>query len=107
MVSKDTASKTFHELMALGFITLAEESDWFNGEAREYRLTWMSMNGREPTDEWASVNVAESGQKDGQPERRPPSRTDRPVRRTVNRKPTIQQQKNRALDANAEPERPV
>lgn len=51
-VSLGTAAKAFHELAEHGFIKCVAESDWFNGKAREWQLTWMPNNGREPTDEW-------------------------------------------------------
>jgi|GEM_PF-417039 len=52
-VSKGTASKAFKELWEHGFLQCVNESDWMNGKAREWRLTWMEFQGREPTDEWA------------------------------------------------------
>ena len=51
-VSKSTASTTFHELVDHGFINRVGASDWLNGKARTYRLTWLSHDGREPTNEW-------------------------------------------------------
>jgi len=51
-VSAGTASKAFKELEEHGFIQMAEEGDWLNGKAREWRLTWLTANGREPTNDW-------------------------------------------------------
>ena len=53
-VSKDTGARALRELVEAQFIVVAEESDWLNGRAREYRLTWQPPDGlqREPTDEW-------------------------------------------------------
>jgi len=53
-VSKGTACKAFDELEEHGFIQMAEECNWFNGKAREWRLTWQASYGREPTNEWRS-----------------------------------------------------
>jgi DNA-binding transcriptional MocR family regulator len=49
-----TASRAFHELADHGFIERVGASDWLNGKARTYRLTWLSHDGREPTNEWVS-----------------------------------------------------
>lgn len=51
-VSVGTATGAFKTLEAHGFIRMVEEGDWMSGQAREWRLTWMSSNGREPTNEW-------------------------------------------------------
>ena len=51
-VSAGTATASFRDLESHGFIRMAEESDWLNGKAREWRLTWMTSNSREPTNEW-------------------------------------------------------
>lgn len=50
--SMGTASRVFHELVDHGFIERVGASDWLNGKARTYRLTWLSHDGREPTNEW-------------------------------------------------------
>jgi len=58
-VSIGTASKAFKELEEHGFIRMAEESIWYGGrssKAREWRLTWLTSNGREPTNQWMSWN---------------------------------------------------
>lgn len=51
-VGNGTATRAFKELEEHGFIQMAEESDWLNGKAREWRLTWLASRGREPTYEW-------------------------------------------------------
>ena len=51
-MSHPTVCKAFQELMDKGFIELIGLHDWMNGKAREWRLTWLPFNGREPTDEW-------------------------------------------------------
>ena len=53
-VSKDSGARALRELVKAQFLLVAEESDWLNGRAREYRLTWQPPDGlqREPTDEW-------------------------------------------------------
>lgn len=56
-VSQATACRAFSELLRAGFIVLVQESDWLNGQAREYRLSWNSVNGREPTDDWRDASA--------------------------------------------------
>lgn len=51
-VSKNTACRAFQELSDSKFIVCINESDWLNGKAREWRLTWLSSNDKEPTNEW-------------------------------------------------------
>lgn len=51
-VSRNTAAMAFRELADHGFITCVEQSDWLNGRARVYKLTWISQNGREPSNNW-------------------------------------------------------
>jgi len=51
-VSTGTACKAFNELIEHGFIQVDEYSDWANGKAREWRLTWLTSSRREPTNEW-------------------------------------------------------
>jgi DNA-binding transcriptional MocR family regulator len=67
--SQMTVVRAFQEAQELGFLRLANESDWINGKAREWTLTWMSYNGREPSADWLEVseklgptNHLESGQ---------------------------------------------
>jgi hypothetical protein len=52
-----TASRSFHELVEHGFIQRVAASDWLNGKARTYRLTWLSHDGREPTNDWMKWSV--------------------------------------------------
>jgi len=79
-VSAGTASKAFKELEEHGFIQMAEESDWQNGRAREWRLTWLTANGREPTNEWKAWVKSNSrfSQSNGQPVNRSASVTVTP-----------------------------
>ena len=51
-VSKATADKVFYELASHGFIRLIRSESWQERKAREWALTWESMNNREPTNEW-------------------------------------------------------
>lgn len=47
-----TIAKYFLILLKRGFIELSMEGDHTKGKAREWRLTFESCNGHEPTDEW-------------------------------------------------------
>ena len=51
-VSENTATKAFHELAEHGFIALAKGHMWMERRTREWRLTIMECNEREPTDDW-------------------------------------------------------
>lgn len=52
-VTTKTVSPAFAELIEKGFIELCLDSDYSNGKAREYRLTFEPFaDGREPSDEW-------------------------------------------------------
>ena len=53
-VNKDTAGKALKRLEQVGLIRMVDESDWYRGAARSYRLTFMKYQGRQPTDEWAA-----------------------------------------------------
>jgi len=88
-VSAGTASKAFKELEEHGFIQMAEECDWLNGKAREWRLTWLTANGREPTNEWKAWELSNPAfsQSNGQAPNRSASVTaapKRPIPRTKN-----------------------
>jgi len=50
--SLTTASRSFHELAEHGFIKRVGAEDWMNGKARTYELTWLSNNGKEPSNDW-------------------------------------------------------
>lgn len=50
--SPATAGRLFDELNNHGFITLANESDWLNGKAREWTLNWKPQGKRQPSNEW-------------------------------------------------------
>jgi len=47
-----TSGNAFKELVDHNFIRCVDESDWFNGKARVWRLSWLANKGREPTNEW-------------------------------------------------------
>ena len=97
--TKDASSsgaRALAELVEQRFLVVAEESDWLNGRAREYRLTWQPPDGhlREPTDDWRQQQPTEkksqSHQRDGPALNRPTSGTvatrppsDRPTSGTV------------------------
>jgi len=51
-VGKSTAARALKDLSAKGFIFPVDESNWFNGTARSYRLTWQPYKGHEATNEW-------------------------------------------------------
>ena len=51
-VANGTAANAFSELDDHGFVKCVCESDWFSGMAREWRLSWLSYNGKEPSNEW-------------------------------------------------------
>jgi DNA-binding MarR family transcriptional regulator len=52
-INKDTAAKSLKRLAEVGFIEVVEESNWINGRARIYRLTFKPYKGRNPSDEWS------------------------------------------------------
>ncbi len=54
-VGKPTASRIMHELRDAGFLVLENEYDFINGQAREYRMTWLPDRGKEPTNEWMKI----------------------------------------------------
>lgn len=51
-ISKPTAIKAFTELVEHGFIVLTNGERWQERKAREWRLTVMPCNGRQPSNEW-------------------------------------------------------
>lgn len=53
-INKDTAGRALKRLEQVGLIRVVDESDWYRGRARSYRLTFMAYQGRQPTDEWAA-----------------------------------------------------
>ncbi len=55
-VSKPTAIRAFNELAEHGFIVLVNGERWQERKAREWRLTIMPCNGREPSNEWEQWN---------------------------------------------------
>lgn len=55
-VNADTARKAFHVLENRGFIKLINGHLWQQRKARTWRLTFMSYNNREPTDDWAAYS---------------------------------------------------
>lgn len=54
--AENTARDAFRELEKTGFIERILEGNWLKGNAREWRLTYQSYKGREPTNEWRSYN---------------------------------------------------
>lgn len=91
-----SGARALAELVQAQFIVITDESNWQNGKARAYRLTWQPPDGllREPTDEWRHGRLATarhtSHQQDGRGSNRPTSRTvgtrppsNRPTSRTV------------------------
>lgn len=56
-ISRNTAAKAFLELTDHGFITCVEQSDWLNGKARVYKLTWVSPNGGAPSNLWKKCKI--------------------------------------------------
>ena len=53
-INKDTAGRALRKLETVGLIRMVDESDWYHGTARSYRLTFMTYQGKQPTDEWAA-----------------------------------------------------
>ena len=53
-INKDTAGRALKRLGKVGLIEMVDESDWYRGLARSYRLTFMTYRGRQPTDQWAA-----------------------------------------------------
>ena len=51
-INKDTAGRALKRLDKVGLIQMVDESDWYQGTARSYRLTFMTYQRRQPTDEW-------------------------------------------------------
>lgn len=51
-VSNGHAAKALNEFIEHGFIKCVDESDWYNGKARVWCLTWLSVNKKEPDNEW-------------------------------------------------------
>ena len=54
-VSKDSAAQALRGLVRSGFIQIIDESSWFDGKSRSYRLTFKPYKGRAPTDEWSTL----------------------------------------------------
>jgi len=77
-VSKSAAAQAFLELREHGFIRVVDESDWQNGKARTYSLTWLSHGLHEPANDWLNwepkLNHTSTGA-DGQHSNRPLGRT--------------------------------
>lgn len=60
-VNKDTAARAFHELAEHGFIRLKGVELWQERRAREWCLTIMENNGRNPSDEWRDWRPSDKG----------------------------------------------
>lgn len=63
--STTPGERALAELESAGFIRLIAESTFLGRKSREWALTWESLNGHEPSDEWLSVPA----------EKNPPSAT--------------------------------
>jgi len=50
--SKEPVSRAFYELADHGFLKPMKDAYWTERAAREWALTFESLNGREPTDDW-------------------------------------------------------
>ena len=50
--SKESVSRAFYELAEHGFLKPMKDAYWIERMAREWTLTFESLNGREPTDDW-------------------------------------------------------
>ncbi|MCF7996175.1 MAG: hypothetical protein K9L32_01405 [Chromatiaceae bacterium] len=85
--SKTGGARALNELVETQFLVITDESNWQNGLARSYRLTWQPADGllREPTDDWRQGRLATarptSHQRDG-------PTLNRSTRGTVPTKPT-------------------
>ena len=51
-IAVNTANKAFVDLVEHGFIVCIDDYDWYNGKARVWRLTWLTNNKSEPTEEY-------------------------------------------------------
>lgn len=51
-VSEPTAIKAFEELATHGFIRLKNHENWMERKAREWELTMLQVNNREPRNDW-------------------------------------------------------
>lgn len=51
-VSEPTAIKAFEELATHGFIRLKNHENWMERKAREWELTMLQVNNREPSNDW-------------------------------------------------------
>ena len=47
-VTDKVASRSFYELSEHGFIKLINYEDWYNSKAREWAITFLPVNNREP-----------------------------------------------------------
>ena len=56
-VNKDSAAQALKGLVQAEFIQIVDESSWFDGKSRSYRLTFTPCFGRPPTDEWARHQI--------------------------------------------------
>lgn len=59
-IGKSKAARALKEVQDHGFVRCVEESDWLNGQARVYQLTWMTESSRAPPDDWKNWPFGES-----------------------------------------------
>jgi hypothetical protein len=56
-INKDTAAKALRILEQQGFIRVVDESSWFYGKSRSYRLTFKEFNRRPATNDWETQQI--------------------------------------------------
>jgi hypothetical protein len=56
-INKDTAAKALRILEQHGFIRVVDESSWFYGKSRSYRLTFKEFNRRPATNDWEMQQI--------------------------------------------------
>lgn len=86
-IAENTVLNAFDDLVEHGFIELIKGHDWAAREAREWRLTFMLCNGREPTDDWRNWGK------------------DQPVRRSPRSRKKSRSQNSRQTAAETEADR--
>ena len=56
-INKDTAAKALRILEQQGFIPVVDESSWFYGKSRSYRLTFKEFNRRPAANDWEKQQI--------------------------------------------------
>ena len=51
-VTEKVACRAFYELAEHGFINLISYEDWYNSKGREWAITFLPVNNREPTNDY-------------------------------------------------------